>query len=117
MLWLKPHTARIQALIDEGTAESLTLAALQCRLAIEQVCYERLRNAHDYISHADLKRWQPLDIVNRLIQDVDPHIASSFALSMSKTPVKSPEATPTLEAYEAEEYSKRGFSPTFSSRH
>lgn len=108
MLWLKQHTARIQALVDERTSESLTFAALECRLAIEQVCYERLRNAHDYISHDDLRRWQPGEIVNQLIQDVDPHIASSFTLSVSTKPVKSGDLPRTQENFEDEEYVEIG---------
>jgi hypothetical protein len=107
MLWLQAHTTRIQHLIDEGTAESLTFAALLSRLALEAACYERLRNAHDYISPKDLKRWQPSYVINQLIQEVDPHIASSFIVSISKHPVD-PERSPTLEDYEAEEFVEIG---------
>ncbi|CCV13286.1 hypothetical protein [Mesorhizobium sp. STM 4661] len=64
MIWLKQYTAKIEELLNQDTPESLTYAALECRLAIERICYERLRNAHDYISHDDLKRWQPQYVVN-----------------------------------------------------
>lgn len=108
MLWLKEHTARIERLVDEGTAESLTSAALQCRLAIEMVCYERLRNAHDYISADDLRRWQPSYVINQLIEEVDPHVASSFTMSVSKSPSKSGGPAPTQAEYEAEEFVEIG---------
>lgn len=99
MLWLNEHTARIDALLSDGSREALTFAALRGRLALEMVCYERLRNAHDYISPDDLKRWQPRDVVNRLIQDVDPHIASALTVSVSKAPAsgKPPEAEEYVE--------------------
>ena len=108
MFWLNEHTARIEALISEGTPESLTFAALRCRLAIEQVCYERLRNAHDYISHDDLRRWQPRELVSQLIQEVDPHIASSFTVSISTTGDAPDAPPPTREDYEAKEYVELG---------
>ena len=108
MLWLNEHTARIERLMDDGTPESLTFAALQCRLAIELICYERLRNAHDYISADDLRRWQPSHVINQLIEEVDPHVASSFTLSVSKEPVPSDGPEPTKAAYEAQEFVEIG---------
>jgi Zn finger protein HypA/HybF involved in hydrogenase expression len=116
LLWLEQYTARIQALVDEATSESLTFAALQCRLAIEMVCYERLRNAHDYISSEDLKRWQPSYVINQLIQEVDPHVASSLTLSVSKHPMTSVDANPTRAEYEAEEYVEIGRQVGFDSK-
>lgn len=68
MINLEPSISQIEVLMAENTEASLTYAALECRLAIERICYERLRLAHDYISNDDLKRWQPRDIVNILIQ-------------------------------------------------
>ena len=86
MIWLKANTEKIRELVKTNTAESLTYAALEARLSIEMVCYERLRNAHDLISHDDIKRWQPNRVVNKLTQEVDDQIASSYTLSMSKQP-------------------------------
>lgn len=104
---LDARVARIEALIAKGTAESLTFAALHGRLAIEQICYERLRVAHDYISHDDLKRWQPRDVVNKLIQEVDPAIASDYTVSISKTALRE-DRQPTLAEFEAKEYFELG---------
>lgn len=86
-LQFKETIEAVERLIDQGSEASLTYAALECRLALERICYERLRIAHKYISHADLKRWQPKDVVQQLIQDVDPHVASTFTLSISRQPV------------------------------
>lgn len=99
MYWMKEHTARIEALLVESSPEALTFAALRSRLALGMVCYERLRNAHDYIAPADLKRWQPRDVVNRLVQEVDPHIASGITISIAKERYsgKPPEAEEYVE--------------------
>jgi hypothetical protein len=81
---IKTEADHIESLLANSDAEILTLAALRARLALEMVCYERLRIAHDYISPDDLRRWQPKDVVNRLIEEVDPHIASSRTISIGK---------------------------------
>lgn len=96
----------IEKLVDDDTEASLTYAALECRLAIERICYDRLRVAHDYISHSDLKRWQPHEIVKTLIQEVDKHAAQTVTLSISKSPVSSEQMT--REEYEAQEYVEIG---------
>lgn len=107
MFWLEPHTERIQRLLDNGTPESLTYAALEARLAIERFCYERLRVAHDYISQADLKRWQPGYIVTTLMQEVDPRVAESFTLSISTTPAEAGEDC-SVENFRKSEYVEVG---------
>lgn len=83
MFWLKEVNNNITRLLSEQTSASLTYAALECRLAIERVCYERLRVAHDYISVADLRKWQPHYVVKTLLQEVDDNIASSLTLYTS----------------------------------
>lgn len=99
----------------QNTDASLTYAALECRLAIERICYERLRLAHDYISHDDLKKWQPRDIVNILIREVDDKTAETLTLSVAKEPVPKNSAKPTLEDYQAMEFlpigTQIGFNP------
>lgn len=101
MINLKSSISTIEKLLRENSDQSLTYAALECRLSIECICYERLRLAHDYISHDDLKKWQPRDIVNIIIQEVDPKAASTYTLSISKEPC--PEDV-TLKEYQAMEY-------------
>ncbi|QOZ25904.1 hypothetical protein [Bradyrhizobium sp. CCBAU 51753] len=80
--------ARIEQLLAIGTPESLTYAALESRLAIEKVCYERLQFAHDFISHDDIKQYQPRHVVRTLMSEVDELIGSSFTLSMGREPSK-----------------------------
>lgn len=82
MLDLKPIIERIRKLLDEGTAQSATYAALEARLALEKVCYDRLRQRHDYISHEQLKKWQPGGVMNQLITDVDAHATQTLTLQI-----------------------------------
>lgn len=76
----------VEGLLAQSSAQATTYAALECRLAIEKVCYERLKIAHDYIAHDDLRRWQPRDVVETLIAEVDGRIDSGFTLSISREP-------------------------------
>lgn len=115
MQFLEKHTSEIESLIQEGTQESFTYAALRCRLALELVCYHRLRVAHDYISAKDLRRWQPRDVVNRLIQDVDPKIAKGFTLSIGKEPIKGSPVALAREDFEKFEYVELGRQVGFDS--
>jgi hypothetical protein len=85
---LLPIIERIRTLLNEDTDQSVTYAALEARLALEKVCYDRLRQAHDYISHDQLKKWQPGGVVNTLMKEVDPHVATTRTLSMSKSPAE-----------------------------
>ena len=115
MINLQPSIEKIENLLNENTDSSMTYAALECRLAIERICYERLRLAHDYISHDDLKKWQPRDIVKTLIQEVDKNVATTFTLSVSTSPLPEGSAPPTREDYEAMEFlpvgTQIGFNP------
>lgn len=89
MINLKSVIETVESLLSQGTAQAATYAALECRLAIEKICYDRLKVAHDYISHDDIRQWQPRAVVETLIADVDSRIASGFTLSMSREPVHS----------------------------
>ncbi len=115
MIDLKPSISTIEALIAQNTAASLTYAALECRLAIERICYDRLRVSHEYISHDDLKKWQPRDIVNTLIQEVDANSAAGFTLFIGKEPLPDAPQPPTLEEYQKMQFfpvgTQAGFSP------
>lgn len=91
MFWIKEYTERIRSLLNEGDASSLTYAALEVRLALERVCYERLQIAHNYISADDLRTWKPNYVVQTLMEMVDPNIASEWKLSIGSTPGDNPE--------------------------
>lgn len=86
MIDLESTIDRIRALLDQDTEQSVTYAALEARLGLEKVCYDRLRQRHDYISHAQLRKWQPGSVVNTLMAEVDPHVAHGGTLSISRKP-------------------------------
>ncbi len=87
MINLDPVIKHIDALLDEDTDQSVTYAALEARLALERVCYDRFRQRHDYISHEQLRRWQPGAVVNMLIKEVNEHLGKTLTLSISKSPI------------------------------
>ncbi|WP_076070432.1 hypothetical protein [Sphingomonas montana] len=88
MIQLQPAIDRIRALLIGDTEQNVTYAALEARLALEKVCYDRLRQRHDYISHDQLRRWQPGAIINTLMKDVDEHIGQTLTVSIGKSPVE-----------------------------
>lgn len=87
MIYLRDTIATIKTHLDDGGPQSLCYAALECRLTLERICYERLRNAHDYIGHEEIRRWPPHHVIKLLIEDVDPEIASTLTISISDRPV------------------------------
>jgi hypothetical protein len=95
MLWILPIIDRIEALLKEDTDASVTYAALEARLGLEKVSYDRLRQAHEYVSYAQLRRWQPSAVVKRLIADVDQHMADTMILMVSKE-----EAVPGIQPHD-----------------
>lgn len=105
----------IERFLEEGSDASLTYAALECRLAIERICYERLRICHNYISHDDLAKWQPKDIVNILIAEVDQSSAETYTLSIGTEPLPENSSEPTLEDFQKMEFrpigTQIGFDP------
>jgi len=88
MIQLPPIIDCIKALLEQDTEASVTYAALEARLALEKVVYDRLRQRHDYISHDQLRKWQPGGVINTLIADVDEHMTQTMILSISKTPAR-----------------------------
>ncbi|EQB03653.1 hypothetical protein ACFFV8_16540 [Sphingobium indicum] len=109
MINLPPIIERIAALLAEDTDASVTYAALEARLALEKVCYDRLRQCHDYISHAQLKKWQPRQIVNTLLKEVDQHATQTRTLHISRNPAR-PGEKPEEQEY-VEIGTEVGFDP------
>lgn len=91
MIAIAPLLARIDALLAENTDQSVTFAALEARLALEKVCYDRLRQRHDYISHADLRGWTPNYVMNTIVAEVDENFGQSLRLYVADG------STPTAE--------------------
>lgn len=115
MQFLRDWIAEIEGLLAEGSPRSLTYAALECRLAIEFVCYERLKGAYGNYAFGDLKgKWQPKHVISELIREVDDSVAASFTVSISQEPI-SDKPDLTIEEFQSLEYieigSQVGFKP------
>jgi hypothetical protein len=98
----------IEKLLEEGSVSSLTYAALECRLAIEVICYEHLRISHNYLPQAEILKWQPGKIVNLLIGEVNPEIGKTLTYAVSADPFPDGILEPTLEDYEAKTWHDLG---------
>lgn len=86
MLQLQPIIDRIKSLLEQDTDATVTYAALEARLALEKIVYDRLRQRHEYIAHDQLQAWTPGDVVKRLMVEVDEHVTETVVLKMSKSP-------------------------------
>jgi len=114
MLNLERIILHIKSLLDEDTESSVCYAALEARLALEKICYDRLRQRHDYISHADLRAWTPGHVVQRVMEEVDGNVAVTKTLSISKGPAH-PNFKPEDEDY-VEIGTEVGFKPQHIAR-
>ncbi|MDH5480621.1 MAG: hypothetical protein OEX11_07665 [Nitrosomonas sp.] len=94
----------INTLIADGTDKSLRYAALESRLTIELICYERLLVSYDYISYGDLRKWQPKDVIQQVIEDANENAASTFTLSISSASIEKTSSPQSKEDYEKFEY-------------
>ncbi len=108
MINIAQRISVIEALLEEASEASLTYAALECRLTIEQVCYDRLKMSYAHISYDELAKWQPKHVVQQVVNDANTLAASGFTLSISKEPVPSDEPPLTREEFEAREYIQIG---------
>lgn len=91
MIDLSSIIRRIQALLAEDTDQSVTYAALEARLALEKVCYDRLRQRHDFVSHAQLQKWQPHHVIRVISEEIDPHVTETNTVYLGKNPGSPPE--------------------------
>lgn len=108
MIDIKKRIATIEALLAEGSAPSVTYAAMECRLTIEIICYERFLHSQEYISTSDLKNWQPKAVVKQVSEEANELIDKGFELHISTTPVQKGAEPQTKEDYEALKYVKVG---------
>lgn len=115
MVNIKSSISKIECLLERDSEDCSTYAALEARLAIERICYDRLRIAHDYIPHEEIKKWQPRDIVKAIMQEANPHVAETFTMSISKNTRPKDAPPPTREEYESMEFipvgTQVGFNP------
>jgi len=108
MIDIKKRIALVEELVAKGSRESLTYAALECRLTIEKICYDRLLQSHNYIARADLKKWTPAQVVKQIAEEANENIATGLTLSISKEPVTKGKEPKTQADYEKFEYVQVG---------
>ena len=95
---------KIEDLLDQNSIDSITYAALEARLTIELLCYERLKISYGYISFADLRGWKPKDVVEQVAKEANDLAAAGIKLSISTTPVNQAEPPRSVSEFEALEY-------------
>jgi len=97
----------INSLLEQDTEQSLTYAALESRLTLEYLCYERFRLYFSYLSENDLKNWQPKHIIKQVSDEVDDNVSREFSISISDEKIdgRLPE---TKEEFESIKYTPLG---------
>jgi hypothetical protein len=78
----------INSLLQEDSIESVTYAALEARLTIEYLFYERFKLSYSYLSTEDLKNWNPKHVVKQVSEDINENITKGFTLSISTESIK-----------------------------
>lgn len=107
MLDIDKRIKVIESLLLENTVESLTYAALEGRLTIEYLCYERFKLSYSYISAEDLKNWQPKHVVQQISEEINENINKGFTLSISTEPLSGKLPT-NKEEFESVNYTPIG---------
>lgn len=78
-------TARAKDLLDSAEDDKLRYAALELRLAMEALTYDRARVYAEEIPPEELGTWQP-DKVMRLLLEIEPSADSSYTVRFGKEP-------------------------------
>lgn len=107
VLDLSKKIAEIEKLLDEGSDASITYAALESRLTIEYICYERFKLFHSYLSPKDIEKWPPKHIVKQVSEDVSDIINDEVTVSVALVGEKTNELT-TQDDYEKLDYKVLG---------
>jgi len=98
----------INALLKQDTEESLTYAALECRLTLEYLCYERFKLYFPYLSKSDLSStWKPKHIIKQISEQIDHDVSKEFSVSISTEKINGRPPT-TKEEYESIAYTPFG---------
>ncbi len=103
MLDIPKRIKLINSLLEQNTEQSLTYAAIECRLTLEYLCYERFKFYFPYLSENDLKHWQPKHIIKQISDEIDENISKEFSISVSAEKIdgRSPK---TKEEFESIKY-------------
>lgn len=107
MLDIPKRIKLINSLLKQDTEQSLTYAALECRLTLEYLCYERFKLYFSYLSESDLKKWQPKHIVKQISDDIDDNVSKEFSISISAEKIDG-RLPKTKEEFESIEYTPLG---------
>lgn len=89
MINLENKLKVIRELLENEDSRQIRYAALECRLALEEICYDRLSLAHKYIPIEKVRAWQPPQLLKFLFNEVEPSLLGGSKLSISKTPTDS----------------------------
>jgi hypothetical protein len=108
MIDISKRIKKISELLEESSRESVVYAALECRLTIEAICYERLEVSYDYISYESLRKWQPHHVVRQITEEGNEQVTQEFSISISKLPTEKDKQPVTREHYESFEYENLG---------
>lgn len=108
MIDIEKRIEAISKLLEEGSRASILYAALECRLTIEAICYERFALSYEYIPHELLRKWPPHHVVKQVAEEGNKQVAEGFTVSMSKSPVGQHNLPLTHEDFESFEYVKIG---------
>jgi hypothetical protein len=84
---ISPHLDRAKRLIEAGDEQSLVYAALELRLGLEVVCYEKLRLRLEYVSPEDIRDWRPKQVLEALQELVEARIFEPAILERAEEPV------------------------------
>ncbi|MCT7360252.1 hypothetical protein [Thalassolituus pacificus] len=107
MLDIPKRITVINSLLEQDTEQSLTYAALECRLTLEYLCYERFKLYYSYLSESDLKKWQPRHIIKQISDDIDDNIYKEFTISISAEKIDG-RLPKTKEDFESVKYTPLG---------
>lgn len=107
MLDIQKRIKLINSLLEQNTEQSLTYAALECRLTLEYLCYERFKLYFSYLSESDLKNWQPKHIIKQISDEVDDNVSREFSVSISDDKIDG-RSPVTKEEFESIKYTPLG---------
>ena len=105
---INKRIATIENLIKGDSVSGLTYAALECRITLELICYERLMISYGYTSYSDLRGWQPKQVVQQVAKEANELAAASLTVSVSKTPIDPKNPPRSAADFESFEYVELG---------
>ena len=108
MIDISKRIKTISDLLEVGSRESVAYAALECRLTIEAICYDRLAVSYAYIPYESLRKWQPHHVIRQITEEGNEQVSQEYSISISKVPIEHDSPPATSEDYESFEYAEIG---------